>query len=512
MATNCEDVSTRMMELLYGELPADERARIEAHVAGCARCRSEQEGFEKTRTAARQALDEAPPARVRAAIVKAAAEHLATQAQPAARKPAAPDKISFWNRIRAAWAFPTLATVGALAVAVFLVSNRAFQNPEQALQRPVPVSAPATPALEPGPRAAEPAPAQQPLDETAQRGGRFEEHDKQTIAPTSGGARDQKRVATGERANDYRDLAKDAVGGVARHGTPKGEAPGLKRPAAPMPELASGKPARKSAPAADAEKSFGDRHRAETQFAPPPPPREAPPPVKAGKSADKVSTKEGFEDDRLQAGESGSAGPRPTTAKPQAAGGNVAGALGGPGSKNDGYGSGVGQAAPAPAPRNEPAARRDAPAPAAAPAPISAPAAPPPAPAMKARAKSSADYDAEEMEAPAANAKKKEKKPASGRAAAVESLAQRADRLYAEGRWAEAVEAYRELLRQDPRNDDAARWRRLLVAAENNDVSDRNASVAEKRAAEAKASRKAAPAKAQRSDKAAASSAPAADQ
>jgi len=480
MATNCEDVSTRMMELLYGELPADERARIEAHVAGCARCRSEQEGFEKTRTAARQALDEAPPARVRAAIVKAAAEHLATQAQPAARKPAAPDKISFWNRIRAAWAFPTLATVGALAVAVFLVSNRAFQNPEQALQRPVPVSAPATPALEPGPRAAEPAPAQQPLDETAQRGGRFEEHDKQTIAPTSGGARDQKRVATGERANDYRDLAKDAVGGVARHGTPKGEAPGLKRTAAPMPEPASGKPARKSAPAADAEKSFGDRHRAETQFAPPPPPREAPPPVKAGKSADKVSTKEGFEDDRLQAGESGSAGPRPTTAKPQAAGGNVAGALGGPGSKNDGYGSGVGQAAPAPA--------------------------------MKARAKSSADYDAEEMEAPAANAKKKEKKPASGRAAAVESLAQRADRLYAEGRWAEAVEAYRELLRQDPRNDDAARWRRLLVAAENNDVSDRNASVAEKRAAEAKASRKAAPAKAQRSDKAAASSAPAVDQ
>jgi hypothetical protein len=130
---------------------------------------------------------------------------------------------------------------------------------------------------------------------------------------------------------------------------------------------------------------------------------------------------------------------------------------------------------------------------------------------MKARAKSSADYDAEEMEAPAANAKKKEKKPASGRAGAAETPAQRADRLFAEERWAEAAAAYRALLVQDPRNDDASRWRQRLLAAENADVSDRNASVAEKRAAEAKSARKAAPAKASRSDKAAAS-APAADQ
>jgi hypothetical protein len=132
---------------------------------------------------------------------------------------------------------------------------------------------------------------------------------------------------------------------------------------------------------------------------------------------------------------------------------------------------------------------------------------------MKARAKSSADDNAEEMEAPVATAKKKEKKAPSGRAGVAETtLAQRADRLFAEGRWAEAVEAYRELLRQDPRSADADRWRRQMIAAENLDVSERNASVAEKRAAEAKASRKAAPAKARQSDKAAASSAPAADQ
>ncbi len=45
MATNCEDVSARMMELLYGELPADARASVDAHVAGCARCRGELDGL-----------------------------------------------------------------------------------------------------------------------------------------------------------------------------------------------------------------------------------------------------------------------------------------------------------------------------------------------------------------------------------------------------------------------------------------------------------------------------------
>ena len=53
MASNCEDVSAQMMELLYGELPADARASVDAHVAGCARCRSELDGFEKTRAVAR---------------------------------------------------------------------------------------------------------------------------------------------------------------------------------------------------------------------------------------------------------------------------------------------------------------------------------------------------------------------------------------------------------------------------------------------------------------------------
>ena len=33
MSSNCENVSAQMMELLYGELPADARASVDAHVA-----------------------------------------------------------------------------------------------------------------------------------------------------------------------------------------------------------------------------------------------------------------------------------------------------------------------------------------------------------------------------------------------------------------------------------------------------------------------------------------------
>ena len=92
-------------------------------------------------------LDEAPPARARAAIMQAAAAHLAAQpqAQPAAaRRPAAPEKVSFWDRLRARWAFPTLATVG--AVAVFVVANRVFLNPERTLAPRPAAEAPSVPA------------------------------------------------------------------------------------------------------------------------------------------------------------------------------------------------------------------------------------------------------------------------------------------------------------------------------------------------------------------------------
>jgi hypothetical protein len=525
MATNCEDVSAQMMDLLYGELSAEARARIDAHVAGCDRCRSELEGFEKTRAAARQVLDEAPPVRARVAILKAAAAHLAAQpqvqAQPA-RKPAAPERTSFWDRMRVRWALPTFATIG--AVAVFAIANRVFLNPERTLEHvheavQAPGAAPATPPAAPvaeeaakqeGARMAggeaKPAPAAaEPFGETAQQGARFKKGKKE-LAP----------------ADDYGGLAKDGAGtGAIRSAAkPSSHAAKTTRDDSLEGLLDATSPRSKSAPAADKEKAYGDQPRARAQFAPPPPPRETTTAAKKGKVADKAPAAEAY-DNPLESVESGSASPRRTApakapapaqtkalddlgrGEPEAARGggsaNGPGALGGPaGGKNkaDGFGSGAGQAERAPVGRNETATRK--PAPVAAPPPAAtmpAPAAPPPPPAPaaappKARAKPSSVADDEAAEESDA---KMEKKQSAGKSSATEALVQRADRLFAEGRWSEAAAAYRELLRRDPRSDEADRWRRRVVTAENADVSERNASVAEKRAAEAKSPRKAAP-------------------
>ena len=141
MATNCEDVSARMVELLYGELPADARSGVDAHVAGCARCRSELEGLEKTRAVTRRALDESPPPRARAEILRRAAEHLAAQ-QPAAAAAAAaivpagkakqaaePEQARFWDWLRSRWTLPSLATVG--AVALLVIGSRVLLEPDE---------------------------------------------------------------------------------------------------------------------------------------------------------------------------------------------------------------------------------------------------------------------------------------------------------------------------------------------------------------------------------------------
>ncbi|HEY6476880.1 MAG TPA: hypothetical protein VI456_09890, partial [Polyangia bacterium] len=68
--------------------------------------------------------------------------------------------------------------------------------------------------------------------------------------------------------------------------------------------------------------------------------------------------------------------------------------------------------------------------------------------------------------APAAREELRRATPKAESKPAGESPSARADRLYAEGHWAEAARAYRELLRRDPRNADAARWRQRLAAAE----------------------------------------------
>ena len=81
--------------------------------------------------------------------MQAAAAHLAAQpqAQPAAaRRLGTPEQASRSGIGSASrWAFPTLATVG--AVAVFMVANRVFLNPERTLAPRPAAEAPSVPAL-----------------------------------------------------------------------------------------------------------------------------------------------------------------------------------------------------------------------------------------------------------------------------------------------------------------------------------------------------------------------------
>jgi hypothetical protein len=504
MATNCEDIGAQMMELLYGELPAEARASVDAHVASCARCRSELEGFERTRALARRGLDEAPPARARAAIMQAAAAHLAAQAQPAARPTAVPDKVSLWDRLRARWAFPTLATVG--AVAVFVVANRVFLNPERTMDRPtIVVSREEAPAAPPTPAAA---PASSGLDREASAATpRLQEE-----AQAGARQRPAHRPARASRADDMKPADGDRLDRLYKDAAATGEAHAAKRKGGGAAGVFAEPPPPKAE--ASADKVRRDQPM-DGRFAPPPPPREEGTTVKRKAPVAASSEKEADEarapsttarrarapsqsfDDVLGGAEkpASSAGP-----------GALAGAGGAPRGKADGFGAGAAQAAPpaaAPAPaRNETAKRAisaPAPAPIAEAAPAMAP--PPPAPAAKARAKKSADPAPEEGYAAEGDARKEEKQSNSTvRSNANDTLLQRADRLFADGRWTEAAAIYRELLRRDPRSDDAERWRRRLAAAETAELNERNANLAEKRNAENARSRKpTAPAKASKS-------------
>src|SRR5580692_6788699 len=136
MPIGCDDLDARMLELLYGELPEGERAALQAHLdsdgGGCDRCRRELADLRGARAQARQVLDEAPPARAHAAILRAAEAAAAARAGVVPAVPPAA-RGSWWDRHRSSWTFPTLATIG--AVAVFLLANKIFLEPEKTYER-----------------------------------------------------------------------------------------------------------------------------------------------------------------------------------------------------------------------------------------------------------------------------------------------------------------------------------------------------------------------------------------
>lgn len=462
MAKSCEDVSARMMELLYGELPEGERAAIEAHLeadsGGCARCRAELARLRSTRAIARQVLDESPPARAHQAILRAAAVAVAGR-QPAPEERIEPAGPSFWERLRARWTLPTLATVG--AVAVFLLASKIFLEPEKTYQRgrqglvPAPAEAPA-PA---------PTTAGEPVTAPAAEAERS--------APSA----TAPKMAAPEMAVPSSDAPADGKSAVRAHAGP-GATGGLSGIGSASAQIAN---KRRAAPERLAkEKSEVAREeyaeppavrRADRAFAQPPPPASAAPAPVAGADdgdvlLDRQESERARQNERRGSG-GGAADPRLAEKKASAPAKSSAKGFGGLGNDLEGgAGAPAGQASPGalakaapPRERNAGVSRAES---ASAPAPAPPPPASAPLPTKRDRDQSASEEAMADEEAPVARSKKESDKSARK----AETPVAHADRLFSEGRWAEAAAAYRDLLRRDPRNADAGRWRQRLAAAE----------------------------------------------
>ena len=105
---NCETCETSLLDLVYGELAADESEAVRAHVATCDGCARSLARLEGARALARAVPKETPPAsitarvmeeaRARAAATRAAAEAAQAKAAPTdAPTPREEPRSSFWQ-------------------------------------------------------------------------------------------------------------------------------------------------------------------------------------------------------------------------------------------------------------------------------------------------------------------------------------------------------------------------------------------------------------------------------
>jgi hypothetical protein len=406
-----------MMELLYGELSGDDRAALEAHLAGCARCAADLATFRSTRAAARRALDaDEPPARAHQAILRAAAAAVAAKQPNLGKERVAAARPSFWERWRARWTLPTFATLGAVAVVV--VASKVFLEPEKTVElgrqavQTAPAEAPA--AL---PKGAEekrlpPAPAEKRRKDEAPA-------ERQPSVANNAPARSIAAPAAAQR----RRAAPDGFGAVG--GLPKGSgAASSGRAKAPSLDRFSFEDDKVVAPPSGPKP--GKR-----EFAPPPPPLAEP--ARPSTPAANQTRERDTEDEALEDSEA----PAPRGSVGHAGAGAAPPPVHAKAKKASSASDDLDQLGRGPA-----AASAPAPAPARPQAPHAAPAA---------SVADSADAKSETSAAPRPIA---------------ESPVARADRLFTQGQWAAAARAYRDLLRHDPNNSDAARWRRRLAASE----------------------------------------------
>jgi Putative zinc-finger len=432
MAINCQDVSARMMELLYGELGGDDRATIEAHLAACASCRAELAAFQTTRAAARRVLDaDEPPASAHKAILRAAAAVVAAkQPQPIEPRPV-PAGPSLWERFRARWTFPTFATIGAVAVVVlaskvFLEPDKTVELGRQALRSTpaeVPSAAPAMPPVGAG----APQEVQEAAKVAAEPAKRDELNEEQRLQHP---AADKAPARSISAPAAQRRRAGGGTAGLLMKGSGVATTARAKaRLSDELDDLSAGEDRADAPPATPAAKP------AKREFAPPPPraesaSRSSPSTTGSLRLKDRESEDDLIEGNAAPRGSGGPAASGASAAPPAAHAGKAKKAEPPPGADLDG----------APAASASTAAS----------APVPAPA---PAPAVP-------GAEAEEGRRSDKRDTKSEAK------SSAESPVARADRLFAEGHWAAAARAYRDLLRHDPNNADAARWRQRLAASQ----------------------------------------------
>jgi hypothetical protein len=461
----CRELGERIVDHLYGELGAEEQAAFEAHLAGCPGCQREVASLGKARqvgrAAVRGALAEEPPARIREALLSAAAA-VATQtpvragAFPAATTATSPDlarpttSTSTGQRapgegpswvsglltwLRRPWFVPAMVTAGAFAV--FFVTRKTITNPDlvpatreaevvrQVSRGDQPATAERRQSLvdEEGgfakgaaPPAAQPVLEQQgegstagPATRSAAGGGRPAETDRDRLTPPAKALRARRPLpeAAGEAAPREEPLG--GLAGKAAIGR-RAEADGF-----------SGFGAGRAQSAAAADDT--PQREAPRAFAVPPPEGRAANEAKARRVTEPVVA---------------AAPARPSP-----------------------RGEAPGAAAPASKATAEPAApspERAAP---------SAAEAPPPAPSAAPRAD-------RKKEAPAADpAEALSEEIASSRSApaakpaplSIDELERRAERALDERRYVAAAADLRELLRREPRHARAGQWRQRLEAA-----------------------------------------------
>jgi hypothetical protein len=459
-----EDANARLLDLVYGEAAPDVRAALETHIATCARCTADLAALGDTRALLRAGLDDADPpvpARAHAAILAAAAAAVAPAAAQPARAAVAPGP-SLWERLRGKWTLPTFATVGAVAVVV--IASKVFLEPERTAERgrevvgaapPIAATAPPERRVPPAPEGAPAAdkapaePAQHRLDPNALGGVAQDAIDRSRFHGAHSGllgvSSSAARLARARQDAPSGSDGFGALGGLQGLGSgggasaARGAGTGAAAPSATRPAPAMRK--RSVSPAADEDLAQDDlRAPSEIRSAEK---AEAPAVAPRGGFAPPPSGWKGGASASAPAAEESAAAPGALAKKKAVA---------------------------------AEAAEADAPASNAAPAKSAAPSAQP------------APKDAE-----------KERKQDEGGAPSQETLARRADQLYATRHWSEAILAYRELLRRYPDADLTPRWRARITQAEVASESD-----GAKTASRAKAAAKPAPQTGKETGKAAA--------